>query len=127
MLRLITAKKLCVYRLYKILANYNLVIMNWYFYHKYILNNNNSRNMLIKTSNYEIPKNCPYYLLTNDIYVIGYNLKTDYGETELPVYCNNRAKNQTKVLNQLKYVCVYKALLDCNFPDISVRIIMSHL
>lgn len=99
---------------------------NWYSYRKIFLNND-TRNIAVKVSNYEIPKNCPYELLTKDVYIIGYTVKTDYGDIELPIFSKTHGKKHSKVINQLKKYSIQKVLRECNFPEVAIIKILIYI
>lgn len=94
--------------------------MDSHLYRKYLLGNMN-KDLILKIlccSNYDIPKNCEYYLLTKDIYVIGYHVNTIKGASYLPVFDKPREKLLRRVHLKLKNFIAYKTLLDCGFPSL---------
>jgi hypothetical protein len=98
-------------------------------YRKYILNDHalNFRSICICCSNYDIPKNCTYYLLTGDIYVIGYSIRTDYGDIEMPVFCNKRQKLVKKLHSDMLQLIYRNALEECGFPLPAVDSILRYI
>jgi hypothetical protein len=96
-------------------------------YRKIVLNglNINNKSQCICVTNYDIPKNCNYYLLTDDIYVIGYNIDTNYGSAELPVFSREIEKRRTLVNSNIMRYHQKLALLDCGFPQLVVVKILS--
>jgi hypothetical protein len=103
--------------------------MNCHIYRKIVLNglNINSKSRCICVTNYDIPKNCNYYLLSDDIYVIGYNIDTNYGSAELPVFSKDVERKRNAVNISIIRHHKKMALLDCGFPDIVVEKIASLL
>jgi len=78
-------------------------------------------------SNYDIPKNCEYYLLTKDIYVIGYHVNTINAARYLPVFDNQICKQLKKVHREMYFKLVKKTLLECRFPHLVVNCIIKNL
>jgi hypothetical protein len=99
--------------------------IDWYYYRKIILNN--LVNNTIKSSNYDIPKNCAYYLISSDIYIIGYNVHTNYGIFEYPVFCPIRSRYFNKVKDELVKNCIHNTLYDCGLPIIACDKILKYL
>lgn len=99
---------------------------NSYSYRKIFLNNN-TKNIAVKVSNYDIPKNCSYELLTNDVYIIGYTLQTDYGDIELPIYSKAHGKKHAKVIYEIKKFGIQSVLRECNFPEVAIRKILIYI
>jgi hypothetical protein len=98
------------------------------------MNQNNYRKHLLGhvhkclvSTNYDIPKHCPAFLLTEDIYVIGYEVKTVCGLQYLPVFDNRRCKQVKKVHQEMYFKLVKKTLLDCDFPHLVVDCIIKNL
>jgi len=108
-------KKLSVYRIFR---------MNQNNYRKHLLRNVDK---CLVSSNYDIPKNCPAFLLTEDIYVIGYQIKTNYGISYLPVFDRSRCKQMKKVQREMYLKLTTKALLECDFPHLVVECIIKNL
>ena len=100
-----------------------MIPVDWYYYRKYILNNFVDIEMC-KTSNYEIPKNCPYYFLTNDVYVIGYHVQVGDEVFEYPVFDNVRGKKHNRNMVEIRKIGIKSALYDCYFPDTVVKRIL---
>lgn len=98
-------------------------------YRKIVLDglNINNKSHCICVTNYDIPKNCNYYLLSDDIYVIGYNIDTNYGSIELPVFSREIEKRRTLVNSNIIRFHQKIALLDCGFPQLVVVKILSFL
>lgn len=95
-------------------------------YRKYVLQNL-TQEIYITVSNYEIPKNCSFYLLTNDIYVIGYKIKTDYGIKEMPVVDTIRGKKHAILMKDIRNHGIFFSLLKCGLPLPATRIIMTYI
>tara|TARA_A100001015_G_C14670407_1_gene586619 strand:+ start:37 stop:351 length:315 start_codon:yes stop_codon:yes gene_type:complete len=94
--------------------------MDSQLYRKYLLGNMN-KDLILKIlycSNYDIPKNYEYYLLTRDIYVIGYHVNTIKGARYLPVFDKRREKILRSLHIEIKNFIAYKTLLDCGFPSL---------
>lgn len=98
--------------------------MNQNNYRKYLLRNVHK---CLVTTNYDIPKHCPAYLLTEDVYVIGYQIETEYGVKYLPVFDNRRCKQMKKVQREMYLKLVKKSLLACGFPHLVVDCIIKNL
>lgn len=98
--------------------------MNQNNYRKYLLCN--VHKCLVST-NYDIPKHCSAFLLTEDIYVIGYQITTEYGVRYLPVFENRRCKQLKKVHREMYFKLVKKTLLECYFPHLVVDCIIKNL
>ena len=99
---------------------------NWHSYHKIFLNNDR-RNISINVSNYDIPKHCPYELLTKDVYIIGYILHTDYGDVEVPIYCKTHGKKHAQVIKEINTYSLKRTLYECGFPYLVVENIMKYV
>ena len=98
--------------------------MNQNNYRKYLLSH--VHKCLVST-NYDIPKHCPAFLLTEDIYVIGYEIESEYGLIYLPVFDNRRCKQLKKVHQDMYYKLVKQTLLSCGFPYLVVNCIIKNL
>lgn len=102
--------------------------IDWFYYRKIILDNSNYLNIKnICVTNYDIPKNCAYYLLREDQYVIGYSIKTNYGEIEMPVFDHIRGKLVNKLHKELIRKKIYGVLIEIGFPSIVSCIILKYL
>ena len=103
--------------------------MNRENYRKYLLSSlrPESKCKCIISSNYDIPKNCPAFLLTEDIYVIGYDLESDYGIHYLPVFDYTRSKTLKKIHDNLLLKIKFNILTECGFPHVVSNIIIKNL
>ena len=77
---------------------YKQLQVDWYYYRKIVLNNN-LWNKLIQWGHYSDVIDKPHYLLSIQSdghlarkYVTGYEIKTDWGMVELPVFDHERGR-----------------------------------
>ena len=103
--------------------------MNQENYRKYLLSSlrPESKCNCIISSNYDIPKHCPAFLLTDDLYVIGYEVETEYGIHYLPVFDYMRTKTLKRLHNNKLLKIKLKTLIECGFPHVVSNIIIKNL
>ena len=98
-------------------------------YRKYILNGMSIDGlMVVVCSNYDMDKNCPYQLMTTDVYIIGYHIPiSDGGVFRYPIFESRYAKKKMEVLASLKKKCTMNTLYTCGSPLLVVQNIMKYL
>ena len=95
---------------------YSKLDFDWYYYRKIVLNNN-SWDKLIQWGHHNEVIDKPHYLLSVQgdgrlvrKYVTGYEIKTDWGMVELPVFDHERGrlKNYMKIQKQFLKLSIAK-------------------
>ena len=96
-------------------------------YRKYILNGMDISGLQVSVcSNYDMDKNCPYQLMTTDVYIIGYDIPIPGGIFRYPIFEHKYTKKKMDVLEAMKKKCVVKTLYQCGFPHLVVENIMKY-
>ena len=123
-----------VYKIPK--EKYNELRFDWFYYRKIVLNNNNW-NKLIQWDHQCDIIDKPYYIISVEDngnfvrkYVTGYEIKTDWGIVELPVFDHERGK--LKNFMNYHFKVKYKelqinALYSLGFPLTACEIICGYL
>ena len=102
--------------------------MNSMLYRKYILNSMDIKDIsVVVCSNYDMDKNCPYQLMTTDVYIIGYQIPTSCGVFRYPIFESKYTKRKMEVLSSLKKKCTMNSLYHFGFPYLVVENIMKYL
>ena len=102
--------------------------MNSMLYRKYILNSMDIKDIsVVVCSNYDMDKNCPYQLMTTDVYIIGYQIPTSCGVFRYPIFESKYTKRKMEVLESLKKKCKMLTLYQCGFPYLVVENIMKYV
>ena len=77
---------------------------------------------------YDMDKNCPYQLMTTDVYIIGYHIPISDGDVfRYPIFESKYAKKKMEVLASLKKKSTMNTLYTCGFPLLVVQNIMKYL
>ena len=97
-------------------------------YRKYILNGMDIEGLqVVVSSNYDMDKNCPYQLMTTEVYIIGYEIPIKNGVFRYPIFEIRYTKRKMDVLESMKKKCVVNSLYQCGCPHLVVSNIMKYL